>query len=91
MEVFVAALIFIGISVFFMCFNIIFRKGKSFPDGEIGHNKELRKKGIICAKEEEIKLWKKGVKHSAAGCDDFSCASCSEVCFEKENKKKGAN
>ena len=56
MEILIAAIIFVGLAVFIMCFNIIFRK-KPFPDSEIGHSKELRKRGIVCAKEEEMKLW----------------------------------
>ena len=56
MKIIIAALIFIGIAIFMMCFNIIFR-GKDFPDTEISHNKEMRKRGIICAKEEEFRIW----------------------------------
>ena len=56
MEILIAAIIFVGLAVLIMCFNIIFRN-KPFPDSEIGHSKELRKRGIVCAKEEEMKLW----------------------------------
>ncbi len=74
MEVLIAALVFVAIAVFIMCFNIIFRK-RPFPDGEIGHNKELRKKGIICAKEEELKLWGRKASRGTASCNG-SCGSC---------------
>lgn len=74
MEVLIAALVFLSIAVFIMCFNIIFRK-KPFPDGEIGHSKELRKKGIICAKEEEIRLWGRKASGKTASCNG-SCGSC---------------
>ncbi len=73
MEILIAALVFVGIAIFIMCFNIIFRK-KPFPDSEIGHSKEMRKRGIICAKEEEIKLW--GKKGASSACGDGACASC---------------
>ncbi|HIZ86941.1 MAG TPA: hypothetical protein IAC03_02120 [Candidatus Coprenecus pullistercoris] len=72
MEILIAAIVFVGFAVFIMCFNIIFRK-KPFPDGEIEHNKELRKRGIICAREEEMRLW--GPKRSTSGCGG-SCGSC---------------
>ena len=74
MEILIAAIIFVGLAVLIMCFNIIFRN-KPFPDSEIGHSNELRKRGIVCAKEEEMKLWgpKRG---SAASCDGASCADC---------------
>lgn len=85
MEVLIAAIVFVAIAVFIMCFNVIFRK-KPFPDGEIGHSKELRKRGIICAKEEEMKLWgkKSSGKGTSAVCDG-SCGSCGvSECTGKE-------
>ena len=56
MEIFFAALVLVGLCVFGLCFNIIFRKDGKFPETEIENNKEMRKRGIKCAKEEEIKL-----------------------------------
>ena len=91
MKVIIAALIFVGIAIFLMCFNIIFR-GKDFPDTEISHNKEMRKRGIICAKEDELRTWRKKGKNHRGGCDDDFCVSCTEICAaktimkEKENK-----
>ena len=73
MEILIAAIVFVGFAVFIMCFNIIFRK-KPFPDGEIEHNKELRKRGIICAREEEMRLW--GQKKGSTGGCSGSCGSC---------------
>ena len=49
----------VGLCVFLLCFNIIFRKDGKFPDTEIEHNKEMRKRGIQCAKMEEKKIWGK--------------------------------
>ena len=86
MKVFIAALIFLGIAIFIMCFNIIFRKGKEFPDSAIEHNKELRKRGIICAREEEIQMWVKNKKkNKPASCG--SCDGCGLVddCDNKED------
>lgn len=73
MSVLIAAIVFIGLAVFIMCFNVIFRK-KPFPDGEIEHNIELRKRGILCAREEEMKLWGPGKGRGI--CDGSSCGSC---------------
>ena len=50
MKVFLAALIIIGIGVFAMCFNIIFR-GKEFPDSDVGTNENMKKMGIRCFKD----------------------------------------
>ena len=73
----------VGIAVFLLCFNIIFRKDGKFPDTEIEHNKEMRKRGIQCAKVEEKRLWgKKGKrpgKKEAAECNS-DCGSCSAGC-----------
>lgn len=74
MEIFIAALLLIGLCVFGLCFNIIFRKNGHFPETDVGSNKEMRKRGLICAKEDELKMWRK--KQTAEKCDDSSCADC---------------
>jgi hypothetical protein len=77
MKVFIAAIILIGCSVLVMCVSIIFKKNGKFPDGEISHNKALRKKGIVCAKEEELRLWgHKGKDHPDAACPEGGCETC---------------
>ena len=71
MEIFFAALVLVGLCVFGLCFNIIFRKDGKFPETEI------EKRGIKCAKEEEIKLWgKKDKDGNPVACDDGGCGSC---------------
>ena len=56
-EILIAALVLVGLCVIGLCFNIIFRKNGHFPETEISSNREMRKRGIICAKEEELRLW----------------------------------
>lgn len=73
MTILITAILLLAFAVFIMSFNIIFRN-KPFPDGEIGRNKELRKRGIICAKEEELKLW--GRKGNDSRCGTSSCSDC---------------
>ena len=80
------SVIILGIAIFGLCLNIIFKKNGKFPDGEIGHNKALRRQGIICMKEEEEKLWgrstyirvtkNKGVKFER----DNNCLNCTHDC-----------
>ena len=36
----------VGFCVIGLCFNIIFRKDGKFPETEIEHNKEMRKRGL---------------------------------------------
>jgi hypothetical protein len=42
------------VSFIFLGFNIFFRK-KSFPETEIGRNKQMRKLGLTCPKCDEIR------------------------------------
>ncbi len=83
MEVVIAAIIFVGISVFLLSFNIIFRKGGKFPDTEVGHNKEMRKRGLRCAKDDERRLWQKKKRLTGSGCHTIECEpdGCSSCSF----------
>ncbi|MHC1779253.1 MAG: hypothetical protein AB9922_03330 [Bacteroidales bacterium] len=75
MSLIIISVIIIGIGVFLMSFNIIFRKNGKFPETEIGHNKEMRKMGLMCAKSEEKILWKKGKKREEC---TTCCCSCED-------------
>ncbi len=93
MKLLLLTIIIVGFCVFALSFNIIFRKNGKFPDGVIAHNKELRKRGIQCAKVEEKILWgKKGrINKRDNGCgintDNDACTSCMGDCadIDKEN------
>ena len=77
MEILIASVILIALCVFGLCFNIIFREDGKFPETEIENNKEMRKRGIKCAKEEEIRIWgKKDQDGNPAACDESGCGSC---------------
>lgn len=80
MELFIAAVVLVGLCVFGLCFNIIFRKDGKFPETEIENNKEMRKRGIKCAKEEEMKLWGPKDSEGRPVCDEGGCSSCSSNC-----------
>ncbi|MDD2594626.1 MAG: hypothetical protein PHD11_02255 [Bacteroidales bacterium] len=88
MKVLLAAIIVIGICVLAMCVTIIFKKDGKFPDGEISRNKELRKKGIVCAKEEEMKLWGKNKKRQPEHSDCSGCAFFEAGCTNKQLRSK---
>ena len=81
----------VGLCVFGLCFNIIFRKDGQFPDSEIGHNKELRKRGVICMREEDERIWGKSAhirvtkeKKHLKTVPDEACLSCNQVCKLKD-------
>ncbi len=79
MSVFVAALVLVGLGVFGMCFNIIFRKDGKFPEYEVGSNPQMRRLGIRCMKEEEMQLHRRkdgaDGKNNKLNCNE-SCSDC---------------
>ena len=82
MKVFLAAVIFLGLAVLLLGVNIFFFH-RPFPNGEISTNPEMRKRGIKCAKEEELEMLadRKGKMHCDGNYSD-ACASCG--LFRKE-------
>ena len=82
MTVFLLVLALLALAVLGMSVTILVKKDGKFPDGEISHNKELRRRGIICAKEEELRLWRKRNPAAAASghlpdtCPPGGCDAC---------------
>ena len=72
MKVFLAALVLIGLGVFGMCFNIIFRKDGQFPQTDVGANENMRRMGIRCMREEDDE------RFSSRGDKEIGRASCRE-------------
>lgn len=68
----IAAAVVLGIGVFGMCFNIIFRK-KDFPDYDVGSNEEMRKRGIRCFKDVDAELQGKTI---CDGRESDACKDC---------------
>ena len=77
MKVFLAAVVFVGLAVLLLGVNIFFFR-RPFPDGEISTNPEMRKRGIKCAKQEELEMLeaRKG-KTLCDGNYSDACATCS--------------
>lgn len=77
----IAAIAILGICIFGMCFNIIFRKNGKFPETDVSKNEEMRKRGIKCMREQEEEMFsKKGRKNSIScesGNGSASCSACS--------------
>ncbi len=84
MELFLLSIIIVGLCVFALSFNIIFKKNGKFPDKEISRNKHLVKEGLMCAKAQERILWKKKNKNNNGGCTTDGCDSCGVVCDSKK-------
>ncbi len=87
MKTFLAALVFVGLAVILLGVNIFFFH-RPFPDGEISTNPEMRKRGIKCAKQEELEMLaaqKRGGKtpeHCSGEYTD-ACKSCGLYTLEK--------
>ena len=89
MRVFLAAILLIGLGVFGMCFNIIFRKDGEFPNSDVGSNKEMRKLGIRCMKDEMDDIPLDGSEPRRGVCSgtyDESCKSCGLYEIEKTTR-----
>lgn len=82
LQMFLLCLGVVALCMLGLCFNIIFRKNGQFPDTEVSSNKEMRKLGIRCAKEEEMRLW--GKKKDKPSCNESGCSECSSCSFYKE-------
>lgn len=50
----IIAVITVGVAVLGLGLNILLRKNGRFPVTSVGHNSEMRKRGITCAKQDEI-------------------------------------
>ncbi|MBO4585826.1 MAG: hypothetical protein J5675_04420 [Bacteroidales bacterium] len=78
MKTFLAALIFVGLAVLLLGVNIFFFK-RPFPNGEISTNPEMQKRGIKCAKQEELEMLarnkKKPLEHCSGQFTD-ACLTC---------------
>lgn len=86
MKTFLLAVIVLAVGVAGMAVTIIVKKDGKFPDGEISHNKKLREQGIICAKEQEFRIWGRNgrKKPSPDKCPEGGCEGC--AFFEQEHK-----
>ncbi len=83
MKTLLAAIVFVGLAVILLGVNIFFFH-RPFPDGEISTNPEMKRRGIKCAKQEEMELLssQKG-KKACDGQYSDACASCALYEYEK--------
>ena len=72
LNIIILTVILLSISMIGLAFNILFRKKGKFPAYRVGHNPEMRKIGITCAKSDERKCHSKQLKEK-------SCEGCQQV------------
>ena len=56
-EILIASVIIVIVSILLLGFNIFFMK-KKFPETSVGHNRDMKKLGIYCVKCEEQKKYR---------------------------------
>jgi hypothetical protein len=53
LELLLLSVIIVAIALLGLATQIIFKKNGKFPNFRVGHNREMRKKGIYCVKAQE--------------------------------------
>lgn len=85
MKTLLAAIVFVGLAVLLLGVNIFFFH-RPFPDGEISTNPEMQRRGIKCAKQEELEMIAARKKGRPSHCDGQftdACTSCALYQLEK--------
>ena len=86
MKTLLAAIVFVGLAVLLLGVNIFFFK-RPFPNGEISTNPEMQKRGIKCARQEELEMLqarKKGKPEHCSGEYTDACKSCALYGLEEK-------
>jgi hypothetical protein len=70
LKILLMALVLLSISMLGMMLTILVKKKGKFPAYQVGHNKDMAKLGLKCAKHEEIRCHNKMLKEGkgCAGC-----------------------
>lgn len=84
MTTFLLTVLLLGLAIFGMCFNIIFRKDGKFPEYEVGSNPEMKKLGIRCFKDIDADLHGQPRHAGCTGSYSEACEGCS--LHKTENK-----
>lgn len=83
LKVFLISIVLVALCVIGLSISIIFKKNGKFPETEISKNKEMRKRGIVCMREEDEAIWNKKKKSCKdAGNKAYPSSEC-EICAEK--------
>ena len=72
MEILILSVILIGIAILGLSITVLLKKDGKFPETEVGHNKDMRKLGLRCAKTDE-RILRHKIKGSCGTCIDLKC------------------
>ena len=76
MKVFLAAVLFIGLCVLGLGVSIFFRKNGHFPETDISKNKEMKRLGITCPREDELREQGSSKPSNCTGKYTSACEGC---------------
>jgi len=76
LKVTILAIIIIAIAFAGLAITLLIKKKGQFPETHVGHNIEMKKKGIVCAKTQD-KIDQKKAYSNQKHCD-LKCESCCE-------------
>ena len=79
-KVFVAAVVFVGLCVLGLGFNIFFRKNGHFPHTDISTNPDMRRLGIKCPRQEELEMLENDAKAGEGGRPSACSGEYTEAC-----------
>ena len=82
MKVFLAAVLFIGLCVLGLGVSIFFRKDGHFPETDISKNKDMKRLGITCPREDELRAQGPGKPSGCTGKYTDACEGCAFRNFE---------
>ena len=69
LKLLILSLVFMALAAVGLGIRILLRSGGRFPDTHISQNKEMRKRGITCAQQNDVGC------HSTEGFPGCSCAN----------------
>lgn len=76
LSILLVSVVFLSIALLGMGVQTFFSSRKKFPDYEVGHNKKMREKGLVCAKTEQKMIDKGILKVQDLDPMDYSCTTC---------------
>jgi len=76
LPILLVSVVFLSIALLGMGLQTFFSSRNQFPDYDIGKNKEMRKKGLVCAKTEQKMIDKGILKVQDLDPMDYSCSTC---------------
>ena len=72
LNILVLTVVLLSLAFLGLALNILVKKNGHFPEHHIGHNREMKKLGINCAKQDELRCLNGKLK-------DQSCAGCQQL------------